>query len=159
MAGLVCYNITMSLQEQIKADFKAAMLEHDEVRKLTISGLKSAMQYKKVALGNQADLTEDQMLDVVAAQVKQRDDSIAIYQQAGDTERAAAEQAQRDILAAYLPKPLSADELSAVAHEVITANNFTMKDMGKAIAAVKAKVGHAATGGDIAAAVKRSFNQ
>ena len=73
------------------------MLEHDEVKKLTISGLKSAMQYKKVALGNQADLTEDQMLDVVAAQVKQRDDSIAIYQQAGDTERAAAEQAQRDI--------------------------------------------------------------
>lgn len=135
------------------------MLEHDEVKKLTISGLKSAMQYKKVALGNQADLTEDQMLDVVAAQVKQRDDSIAIYQQAGDTERAAAEQAQRDILAAYLPKPLSVDELSAVAHEVIAANNFTMKDMGKAIATVKAKVGHAATGGDIAAAVKRSFNQ
>ncbi len=68
----------MNIIEQIQADFKAAMLAHDEVRKLTISGLKSAMQYKKVELGNRADLTTDQVLDVVAAQVKQRDDAILL---------------------------------------------------------------------------------
>lgn len=149
----------MNIIEQIQADFKAAMLAHDEVRKLTISGLKSAMQYKKVALGNRADLTTDQVLDVVAAQVKQRDDAIAIYQQAGDTARAAAEQAQRDILAAYLPKPLSVKELDEVVAQTIAENNFTAKDFGRVIATVRAKVGHQATGGDIAAAVKRGFAQ
>lgn len=149
----------MSLMEHINADYKAAMLAHDEVKKVTLGGLKSAFLYKKVDLGNKDDLTEAQMLDVIAAQVKQRDDSIAIYKQAGDAEREAEEQTQRDILAAYLPKPLTADELSAVVSEVISSNKFTQKEFGKVVAVVKAKVGHSATGGDIAAAIKKEFSK
>lgn len=149
----------MGLLEQINADYKAAMLAHDEQRKLTLGGLKSAFLYKKVDLGNKDDLTEAQMLDVIAAQVKQRDDSIAVYKQAGDAERAAEEQAQRDILSVYLPKPLTSEELAAVVSEIIAQNGFTQKDFGKVVAAVKAKVGHSATGGDIAATIKKEFSK
>ncbi len=149
----------MSLIEQINTDYKTAMLAHDETKKVTLGGLKSAFLYKKVDLGNKDDLTEAQMLDVIAAQVKQRDDSIAVYHQAGDTEREAEEQAQRDILAQYLPKPLTADELAKVVSDVVSENGFTQKEFGKVVAAVKAKVGHSATGGDIAAAIKKEFSK
>ena len=144
----------MSLIEQINTDYKTAMLAHDETKKVTLGGLKSAFLYKKVDLGNKDDLTEAQMLDVIAAQVKQRDDSIAVYHQAGDTEREAEEQAQRDILAQYLPKPLT-----KVVSDVVSENGFTQKEFGKVVAAVKAKVGHSATGGDIAAAIKKEFSK
>ena len=147
----------MGLRERINADFKQAMLNHDEVRKTTLNGLKSAIRYREVDKGGNSVLDDAGIEDVVAHEVKSRNDSIAVYQQAGDTERADKEAAERDILAAYLPKQLTADELKDKIAEIIQSDNFTQKDFGKIMGVAKAQIGNAASGSDIATAVKEYF--
>lgn len=147
----------MSLREQITADFKQAMLNHDEVRKTTLNGLKSAIRYKEVEKGVGAELDDTEIEAVVASQVKSRNDSIAIYEQSGETERANKERAERDILMAYLPKQLTDDELKAKVAAIIEQGGFTQADFGKIMGKAKAEIGNAAEGGAIAAAVKGYF--
>ena len=147
----------MGLRERINADFKQAMLNHDEVRKTTLNGLKSAIRYREVDKGGNSVLDDAGIEDVVAHEVKSRNDSIVVYQQAGDTERADKEAAERDILAAYLPKQLTADELKDKIAEIIQSDNFTQKDFGKIMGVAKAQIGNAASGSDIATAVKEYF--
>lgn len=149
----------MSLREQITADFKQAMLNHDEVKKTTLNGLKSAIRYKEVEKGAGAELDDAEIEAVVASQVKSRNDSIAIYEQSGETERANKERAERDILMAYLPKQLTDDELKAKVAAIIEHGGFTQADFGKIMGKAKAEIGNAAEGGAIAAAVKGYFAQ
>lgn len=147
----------MSLREQITADFKQAMLNHDEVKKTTLNGLKSAIRYKEVEKGVGAELDDTEIEAVVASQVKSRNDSIAIYEQSGETERANKERAERDILMTYLPKQLTDDELKAKVAAIIEQGGFTQADFGKIMGKAKAEIGNAAEGGAIAAAVKGYF--
>lgn len=147
----------MSLREQITADFKQAMLNHDEVKKTTLNGLKSAIRYKEVEKGIGAELDDTEIETVVASQVKSRNDSIAIYEQSGETERANKERAERDILMTYLPKQLTDDELKAKIATIIEQGGFTQADFGKIMGKAKAEIGNAAEGGAIAAAVKGYF--
>lgn len=147
----------MGLREQINADFKQAMLAHDEMRKVTLNGLKSAIKYKEVDKGAGSELTDAEIEAVVAHEVKARNDSIAVYQQAGDSERAAKEAAERDILAAYLPKQLSADELAAKVAKIIEDGGFTQADFGRIMGKAKQEIGNAADGGAIATAVREYF--
>lgn len=149
----------MSLREQITADFKQAMLNHDEVKKTTLNGLKSAIRYKEVEKGASAELDDAEIEAVVASQVKSRNDSIAIYEQSGETERANKERAERDILMAYLPKQLTDDELKAKVATIIEQGGFTQADFGKIMGKAKAEIGNAAEGGAIAATVKGYFAQ
>ena len=149
----------MSLREQITADFKQAMLNHDEVKKTTLNGLKSASRYKEVEKGAGAELDDAEIEAVVASQVKSRNDSIAIYEQSGETERANKERAERDILMAYLPKQLTDDELKAKVVAIIEQGGFTQADFGKIMGKAKAEIGNAAEGGAIAATVKGYFAQ
>ena len=149
----------MSLREQITADFKQAMLDHDEVKKTTLNGLKSAIRYKEVEKGARAELDDAEIEAVVASQVKSRNDSIAIYEQSGETERANKERAERDILMAYLPKQLTDDELKAKVATIIEQGGFTQADFGKIMGKAKAEIGNAAEGGAIAATVKGYFAQ
>lgn len=149
----------MSLREQITADFKQAMLNHDEVKKTTLNGLKSAIRYKEVEKGAGAELDDAEIEAVVASQVKSRNDSIAIYEQSGETEKANKERAERDILMAYLPKQLTDDELKAKVAAIIEHSGFTQADFGKIMGKAKAEIGNAAEGGAIAAAVKGYFAQ
>lgn len=149
----------MSLREQITADFKQAMLDHDEVKKTTLNGLKSAIRYKEVEKGVGAELGDTEIEAVVASQVKSRNGSIAIYEQSGETERANKERAERDILMAYLPKQLTDDELKAKVAAIIEQGGFTQADFGKIMGKAKAEIGNAAEGGAIAAAVKGYFAQ
>lgn len=149
----------MSLREQITADFKQAMLNHDEVKKTTLNGLKSAIRYKEVEKGAGAELDDAEIEAVVASQVKSRNDSIAIYEQSGETERANKERAERDILMAYLPKQLTDDELKAKVVAIIEQGGFTQADFGKIMGKAKAEIGNAAEGGAIAATVKGYFAQ
>lgn len=149
----------MSLREQITADFKQAMLDHDEVKKTTLNGLKSAIRYKEVEKGVGTELDDTEIEAVVASQVKSRNDSIAIYEQSGETERANKERAERDILMVYLPKQLTDDELKAKVTAIIEQGSFTQADFGKIMGKAKAEIGNAAEGGAIAAAVKGYFAQ
>ncbi len=149
----------MNLRERINADFKQAMLNHDERRKVTLNGLKSAIRYKEVEKGAGSQLADVEIEAVVAHEVKSRNDSIAVYQQAGDEARAQQEQAERDILAEYLPPQLSDEELRAKVAEIIQAGGYSASDFGRIMGQAKAAIGNAADGAAIAAAVREYFAQ
>lgn len=149
----------MSLIERINADFKQAMLERDEVRKVTLNSLKSAIKYKEVEKGAGSQLTDAEIEAVVAHEVKSRNDSIVVYRQAGDNARADKEEAERDILAAYLPRQLTADELKSKIAEIIQAGGYSQADFGRIMGQAKAEIGNAADGAAMATAVREYFAQ
>jgi uncharacterized protein YqeY len=107
----------VSLKDAITADLKEAMKSRDQVRLDTLRSALSAFTYRRVEAGH--DLAEDEMLAVVAKQVKQRNDSIAEYTKAGRAELVEKETRERDILAKYLPAQKSADEVRAIVREII----------------------------------------
>ena len=149
----------MSLIEQINSDFKQAMLNHDEVRKTTLNGLKSAIKYREVEKGAGSVLDDQEIEAVIAREVKSRNDAIEVYRQAGDNERADKEVAERDILMVYLPKQLTADELRAKVAEIIVNGGYEKQDFGRIMGQAKVEIGNAADGAAIAAMVREYFAQ
>lgn len=149
----------MSLIEQINSDFKQAMLNHDEVCKTTLNGLKSAIKYREVEKGAGSVLDDQEIEAVIAREVKSRNDAIEVYRQAGDNERADKEVAERDILMVYLPKQLTADELRAKVAEIIVNGDYEKQDFGRIMGQAKAEIGNAADGAAIATMVREYFAQ
>lgn len=145
----------MSLINKIGQDLKAAMLGRDAFKTGVLRDLKSAFLYEEVAKKKREEgLNDDEMLAVIAREVKKRDDAIEIYAGASDKEREQKEMAEKEILSAYLPTPLTDGELREIAERVIATGGFGIKDMGRVIGDVKKEVGAAADGGRIAAIVK-----
>ncbi|HXF33756.1 MAG TPA: GatB/YqeY domain-containing protein [Candidatus Acidoferrales bacterium] len=107
----------MSVREQIGADLKEAMKARDQVRLDTLRSALSGFTYRKVEAGH--ELTDDEALEVIRKQVKQRSDSIAEFEKAGRAELVAKETREREILQAYLPAQKSPDEIRAVVKEII----------------------------------------
>ena len=148
----------MALIDDINAKLKEAMLARDQFLTGVLRDLKSAILYEEVAKNKRDTGLDDVEIEmVIAREVKKRNDSIEIYKSAGDDERAGKETAEREILSEFLPEPLSDSELKEVINRVIADGEFTIKDMGRAIGAVKAEVGSQADGAKIAAIVKEQL--
>jgi uncharacterized protein YqeY len=145
----------MALVDDITAKLKEAMLARDQFLTGVLRDLKSAILYEAVAQNKRDEgLSDEEVEKVIAREAKKRDDAIEIYTGAGDKERAEKEMAEREILASFLPEPLSDDELRTIIERVITTGGFTIKDMGRTIGDVKKEVGTRADGAKIAAIVK-----
>jgi uncharacterized protein YqeY len=145
----------MAMKDDITAQLKSAMLARDEFLTGVLRDLKSAILNEEIKqIKRDEGLSDEEIEKVIARQVKQRDDSITIYTAAGDKARAEKEMAEREVLAKFLPEPLSEADLRAVAERVITTGGFTIKDMGRAIGDIKKEVGAQADGAKIAAIVK-----
>jgi hypothetical protein len=142
------------LETKLDADIKQALLGGDKPRAEVLRGLKSALLYEKVAKGlRNTGLTDEQVMTIIAKEVKKRSESAELYVKAGSQERADKELSEKAILEEYLPQQMSDEELQVVVADVIS---LLGKDaqMGQVIGAVRAKVGASADGGRIAAAVK-----
>jgi uncharacterized protein YqeY len=100
-----------ALKDRIQSDLKDAMKARDQVRLDTLRSAISGFSYRRVEAGH--DLTDAEELEVMRRAVKQRNDSIAEYTKAGRAELADKEIRERDILVAYLPAQLSADDVRA----------------------------------------------
>jgi hypothetical protein len=109
----------MAIKERITADMKDAMKARDQVRLDTLRSVVSAFNYRRIEAG--ADLSEADQLAVVQKLVKQRTDSIEQFRSAGRTELADKETRERDILTAYLPQQMSADEVRTVVRSALAA--------------------------------------
>jgi len=145
----------MAIKDDISVKLKDAMLKRDEFLTGVLRDLKSAILNEEIKqVKRDEGLNDEEILLVIAKQVKQRDDSIEIYQNAGDTKRAEKEMAERKILKEFLPESLSEEELRKIIKEVIDANDFTIKDMGRVIGSVKKEVGIRGDGALIAKIVK-----
>lgn len=148
------------LKQRIEDDLKSAMLSGNAVVANTLKMIKSAILYKEVELGNRdSGLADDQVIDVLTKEAKKRQEASVMYSKAERLDQAAAEQAEYEIIAQYLPSQLSDEELSVVVSEVLSSNpGATAKDMGKIIGEVKAKVGASAEGSRVASLVKQKLS-
>lgn len=148
-----------NLKERINADLKSAMLARDELTTQTLQGLKSAILYEEVAKKvRETGLDEQSIEQVVAREVKKRDEAAELFEKGGNTASAEKERAEKQILAVYLPEQMSEADLAAVVAEVAAElKPEGPRDMGRVIGAVKAKVGNAGDGSLIAKLVKDSL--
>lgn len=142
------------LKERLNESIKTAMLAGDKPRVEVLRGLKAAILHEEVALGiRDTGLTDQQIEQVFAREVKKRIEAAEIYAKAERHELADTERFQKAIIEEFLPKQLTDDELNEVVTAVVAEVGDSVH-MGQVIGAVKAKVGQSADGGRIAAAVK-----
>lgn len=145
------------LKEKLLEDMKVSMRDKNTVRKNVIQMVRAAIL--QVEKDKQIELTDDQIIDVIAKESKKRKDSLADYEKSGREELIGQINQEIEILAEYLPKPLSKQELEKIIEEVIKAiGATTIKEMGAVMKAVKEKVGAAADGKTINEIVKSKLN-
>ena len=150
----------MPLKDDIAADLKTAMLARDEFTTTTLRGLKAAILNEEVAKGLRDEGLSDEAIEqLIAREAKKRDEAARLFEQGGNQASADKERAEKELLGKYLPTQLSETELSVIIDEVIAETKPEgMKDMGRVIGSVKAKVGNAADGGLLAALVKEKLH-
>lgn len=143
----------MSLAEQIQQDTKAAMKERDRSRVGALRMLGAALKNGEIEAGR--PLTEEEEQVILRRQLKQREESAEAFRRAGREERAASEASEAEIVRAYLPEPLSAEELEKVVDTAIEATRATgMKDMGTVMGRAMALAGGRAQGRELAPLVR-----
>ncbi|MBI9110435.1 GatB/YqeY domain-containing protein [Maridesulfovibrio ferrireducens] len=127
----------MSLIEQIDKDYIAAYKAKDDVKKAVLRHLKTAIKNRMVDGGG--EVTDEDVLDLVAKQIKQRKDAIEQYESAGRPELAEKEAVEIVALSGYMPPELSSEELEAAVEKAIAElGASSIKDMGKVMQAITA---------------------
>lgn len=146
----------MSLKDRITEDMKTAMRAKDADRLLTIRGLLAACKQKEV--DERVVLDDAMVIAIVDKLVKQRKDSITQFAAGGRDDLVAKESAELAVLEAYLPARLGAEQIAAeVAKIVAELGASGPGDMGKVMAAVKARLAGSADMGLVSAAVKQAL--
>lgn len=144
----------MTLKERLNDDLKDAMRSRDTLRRNTIRLLLSAIGYEEIA--RRGDLDDDAVTQVLTKQAQQRRDSIEAYTKGGRSDLVAQEEAELAIVAAYLPTPLSAEEIGAIVDAAIAdAGASGPQDMGKVMGRVMPQVRGRADGRQVSALVNQ----
>jgi len=135
----------MSLEQQIVADLKKAMLAKNEVERDTLRMVKADIMNKSVELGR--DLEEAEVVAALTRGVKSRRDSIEQYEKGGRPEAADRERAEIAVIERYLPKQLSEEETRTEIQALISEHGLAgKKDLGRVMKELKAKHGAAIDG-------------
>jgi len=138
----------MSLKDKIKADIKEAMRAKDVTKRDTLRNLNTAI--KQVEVDERRELNDSEVEAILTKYLKQREDALKQFKEANREDLVAKEEAEIAIVKAYLPEPLSDEELKSLVEEVAKELGATsMKDMGKVMGAIKSKVGSRADGGKV----------
>lgn len=149
----------MKLTEQIDADLKAAMLARDEVRKLTIRGIKKEIIEAKTAPGSNGEVSDEEVLKILSKMLKQRKDSAAIYTEQNRSDLAENELAEAAILESYMPKQMTPGEIEAAVREIVSQTGAQgPKDMGKVMGVATKKLAGRVEGKILSETVKRILN-
>lgn len=144
----------MTLKEKIIADMTQAMKDKNAVKLSVLRLAKAAIMKFEVAGSKKVEATDEDVLKILAREIKQRKDSIEAYKKGGREEQAAAEEAEMKILQSYLPEQMSEDELKNVVSRVISQTGAVSKaDFGKVIGAVMKEVKGKADGQAVSRAV------
>ena len=120
----------MSLSEQIQKDMYAAMKNGEKDKTVTLRSALSKLKDKRI--DKQDDLSEQDELQVIKTMVKQRYESIEMYEKGGRDDLVAKEKTELEILETFLPQMMGAEELGALINDVIAETGATsMSDIGK----------------------------
>ncbi|MEN9370011.1 MAG: hypothetical protein RI952_876 [Bacteroidota bacterium] len=145
----------MSLIQTVDQEIKQAMLAKNDIRLRGLRAIKAALLLAKTEKGAQEELSEEAETKALQKQIKQRKDSVEIYQQQNRADLAQTELEEIAVLEEFLPQQLSADELTIAIKEIIASLNVTdPKDMGKVIGAANKSLAGKSDGKSIAAMVK-----
>ena len=143
------------LADQIQTDLTAAMKARDDLKVSVLRMALAAIKEAKVAGDEIRDLTDDDVVALLAKEAKRRDEAAEAFDAGGRDESAAKERAERDVLAAYLPAPASEEEIAALVDEALAEGGFDQpSQMGLAMKAAMAKVAGKADGKQVSALVK-----
>lgn len=148
-----------ALVDRLQSDLTAAMKARDTVRTAALRMTIAAVKEAAVAGDAARDLTDDDVEKVLRTQVKRRDEAAEAFRSGGREESAAKEEAERDILAGYLPAELSDDELEAIVTAALADGGFdSPSQMGAAMKATMAAVAGRADGKRVSAMVKAALS-
>jgi len=143
----------MTLKARIQEDMKSAMRAGEKEKLANIRMVMAAIKQREV--DERIELDDAQVLSVIDKMVKQRRESISQFAAGGRADLVAKEEAELRLLSAYLPAPLTDTELDALISEAVTATGAaSIKDMGKVMAAIKAKAAGRADMGAVGARIK-----
>ncbi|HEV3355236.1 MAG TPA: GatB/YqeY domain-containing protein [Pseudonocardiaceae bacterium] len=152
------------LKAQLRADMTAAMKARESVKLGTLRMALAAINNEEVAGKSARELSDDEVLKVLAREVRKRKEAAEAFEGAGRAEQAASELAEADVLNAYLPAQLSDDELTAAVDAAVAevasqlGEQPGVRAMGQVMKAANAKVAGRAGGGRVAALVKARLN-
>jgi uncharacterized protein YqeY len=135
------------------------MRQRDQVRVRTIRMALTAITNEEVAGTTARDLSDDEIVKVLTKEAKKRREAAEAFDGAGRVDQAAAERAEGEVLAGYLPAQLSDDELAKIVDEAVTATGASdMKAMGQVMKIVTPQTAGRADGGRVAAEVRRRLS-
>lgn len=145
-----------TLKDRLRQDLTAAMKSRDALRSSTIRMALAAIATAEVAGKQARELTDDDVVSILATETKKRREAAEAFEAGGRAELAQKERDESAILADYLPEALDAEALASIIAEAITATGAeTMKDMGKVMAIVTPQTKGRADGAVVAAEVRR----
>ena len=147
------------LEQKIEQDLKAALLAGERLKVDTLRGLKATLLNVKVALGKRdSGLSDEEVLQHLSKQSKQRQESADMFKQGGNLAKADDELAEKALIDAYLPAQLGEDEIAKLIDEIIAQTGASgPQAMGQVIGQVKSKAGTAADGATVARLVKEKL--
>jgi uncharacterized protein len=152
-------SLVAELKERLRSDLNAAMRARDQVRMRTLRMALTSITNEEVAGASARDLTDDEIVRVLIREAKKRREAAEAFSAAGRADQAAAERAEGDVLAGYLPAQLADDELAdLVAAAIAETGASGMADMGQVMKTVTPRVAGRADGARVAAEVRRRLS-
>lgn len=149
----------MTLRENISKDFNDALKARDD-RKLSALRLLRTEIKKREVSGQRKELSDPEVMDAISALVKQRRESIRLFREGQRQDLAEQEEAELQILLAYLPQGLSQAEIESMIDQVIAESQaIGPKDMGKVMKAAMAKMAGRAEGKIVNEIVKQRLSK
>jgi uncharacterized protein YqeY len=145
----------MSLEQKIMGDLKTAMLAKDEKTVRSLRAIKAAILLAKTSEGGTGEIKEEDEIKLLQKLVKQRKDSLEIFQQQNRTDLAQKEQEEIEVIEKFLPKQMSGDELKAALTKIIAETGASSPaEMGKVMGVATKALAGKADGKAISAMVK-----
>jgi hypothetical protein len=146
------------LKGRLRADLTDAMRSRDQVRLRTLRMALTSITNEEVSGASVHELSDQDILKVLTREAKKRREAADAYTAAGRADQAAAEQAEGEVLAGYLPAQLSDGELAGLVTAAVAETGATgMPGMGQVMKAVTPRVAGRADGGRVAAEVRRQL--
>ena len=146
------------LKERLRADLNTAMRARDSVRLRTLRMVLTSITNEEVSGDTARELSDDEIVKVLIREARKRREAAEAFESAGRAEQAAAERAEGDVLAGYLPAQLTDDELTAIVSAAIAETGATgMPGMGMVMKTVTPRVAGRADGARVAAEVRRQL--
>lgn len=150
----------MSLEEKVMSDLKEAMRAKDEKTLRALRAIKSAIINTKTAEGFKGEITSSDEIKLLQKLVKQRKDSLEIYETQHREDLAAKEKEEIEVIEKFLPKQMEYDELKSIIQKIVEEKGATSPaDMGKIMAAANQELAGKAEGKAIAAIVKELLSK